>query len=275
MNDDPVADFCARHRWTGAPERLMARLCDELLEEAGCSAPVDVRLLASFRRARIEEAEQAHAGLLIPGDRGLVIRVRASDSEERRRFTVCHEICHTFLPGYQEAIETRADLDVERFDPRDPEEYLCDVGAAELLLPRRDMIPLLHAEFALDDVIALAATFRASIEATGLRCVDLSSQPVAFIVLERTPLGSGRQGLYARRSRSNGLPPIKPSTLIPDHLPLARAIDEPELAYHGDTGVFQEACVLYARSMPYERAGQKVERAIALVRPATSGPPQA
>ncbi|MGH2819385.1 MAG: ImmA/IrrE family metallo-endopeptidase, partial [Actinomycetota bacterium] len=146
---------------------------------------MDVRLLASFRGARVEEAEQPHVGILIWDGQRLLIRVRASDSEERRRFTVCHEICHTFFPGFRESPRTRTDRDVERFDPRDPEEYLCDHGAAELLLPRPWLLPSVPKDFTLDDVIEIAARSRASIEAAAQRCVDLSTRPVAVVMLER------------------------------------------------------------------------------------------
>lgn len=272
MNDDAIAAFCARHGWSGPPEELMARLCADLLREAECRVPVDVRRLASFRGARVIEAEQQPAGLLQWDASRLTIRVRASDSEERRRFTVCHEVCHTFMPGFRQTPRTRADLDVECFDRRDPEEYLCDLGAAELLLPRADIAGLLRADFTIDDILILATHFRASIEATALRCVGLSPQPVAIVVLDRAP-DSPQDGpappgsVYVRRAASVGLPEIAPGSVIAGEVPLSHVLDAGEMAYRGDAGLLAGTFAVSARSMPYVRAGQPVERALALLRP--------
>ena len=46
--DQLVRRFLDQYQWTGAPEELVVRLCEELLEEARAKVPVDVRMLASF-----------------------------------------------------------------------------------------------------------------------------------------------------------------------------------------------------------------------------------
>lgn len=265
MREEVVADFCRRYDWSKSPEGLIVHLCQDLLGQTESRAPVDVRRLASFRGARVEEAEQAPAGLLHWDGNRLVISVRSSDSEERRRFTVCHEICHTFFPGFREG-RTRTDSEVERFDQVDPEEYLCDLGASELLIPRRDFLPLLPPTFTLDDILELAPRFGASLEATAIRCVTLSRSPVAVLVLERSPTPTRLP--VVRRAASNGLPHVSLGAAIPAEIPLGQALDRNRIRYLGEAGVIPGITAVSARSIPYPRAGEEVERAIVLIRPA-------
>jgi IrrE N-terminal-like domain len=108
LPDALVQRFLDQHRWPGTPEELIIRLCEELLDESGACVPVDVRMLASFRDiSSITQQDQAEAGCIFCSGQQLVVQIRSSDSAERQRFTICHEILHTFFPGFRE--ERRAD----------------------------------------------------------------------------------------------------------------------------------------------------------------------
>jgi Zn-dependent peptidase ImmA (M78 family) len=180
-----VRPFLDQYQWTGAPEELVVRLCEELLEEAGVSVPVDVRMLASFRGiSTISQVDQAEAGCIFCAGERLLVHIRVSDSPERQRFTICHEILHTYFPGFREERRRRTDTTVGAYDRNQLEEYLCDLGAAELLLPRQLFLATLPAQPYIDDVLDLAATFTASLEATALRIVNLATVPMALVVLE-------------------------------------------------------------------------------------------
>ena len=264
MSADVLDRFCDRHGWTGPAEELMVKLCTDLLHAAETRAPVDVRLLASFRGATVRIADQPHAGhLALEGDR-LVISVRANDSEERRRFTVCHEVCHTFFPGFRQG-RLRTDPEVERFDRGDPEEYLCDLGASELLLPRADFLAQLPETFDIDDVLRLAPRFQASLEATAFRCVNLSPGPAAALVIDRAEDGAP----VVRSSMTKGFSRLARWVPVPPESPLVGALTHEQMNYIGEVGVLPGRHTVSARRLPYERAGERVERAIAILRPAS------
>jgi len=119
-----------------------------------------------------------------------VVGVRASDGVERQRFTVLHEAGHTLLPGFAEARQYRC------AGPKTRDEQLCDMAAAELLLPRRFFLSdLRDAGPGLDGVEALAADYEASIEATALRAVDLAPRRAMLLVLRvgHKPSEQGRE----------------------------------------------------------------------------------
>jgi Zn-dependent peptidase ImmA (M78 family) len=172
-------------------EAIVRRLCEDLLDEADVKPPVNVKLLASLRGiARVEERLQPWDGVLAREKGQFVVGVRASDGIERQRFTVLHEAGHTLLPGFAQSRQYRCD------GPRSRDEQLCDIAAAELLLPKRFFIPdLLEAGLGLAGVEELASLYEASIEATALRTVDLGPGPGMLLVFRvaHKPSEEGRE----------------------------------------------------------------------------------
>jgi hypothetical protein len=162
-------------------DAIVRQLSEALLDEAGLAPPIDVRVLASLRGiAEIEIADQPWAGLLRSEAGRLVVRLRGEDGHLRQRFTVLHEAVHTYLPGFAEAPQHRCDPNGKR----DRKEELCDLGASELLLPRRHFEPdLANLGFDMDAVAELADRYQASLEATAIRAVDLTAGSALFLVL--------------------------------------------------------------------------------------------
>jgi Zn-dependent peptidase ImmA (M78 family) len=286
--DALVRRFLDQHHWSRTPEELVVRLCEELLEDAGVSVPIDVRLLASFRDiAAINKVDQAEAGCIFFDGERLVVHIRGTDSAERQRFTICHETIHTFFPGFREERRTRTDRTVGTYDPSQLEEYLCDLGAAELLLPRKPFLAALPADPDLDDVIVLAEMFEASLEATAIRIVNLTAAPMALVVLEPAWKPAEQQELAWRATQPAlaGLesePPPKKLRVrwaygpqmatIPRHKsvddasPLANVLQTGGVDYQGATGLTRDIVQVSARHLPYHRGGELVDRVLVLLR---------
>jgi len=110
------------------------------------------------------------------------ICVNAKDQEERQRFTICHEIAHRILcvPSDHKALPWWS------YAKRSPEEMLCDVFAAELLLPYRLFKPMVDkAEISFGAVGDLAEHFVASLTSTGSRFATVVTAPCAFVLSEK------------------------------------------------------------------------------------------
>jgi Zn-dependent peptidase ImmA (M78 family) len=121
------------------------------------------------------------------------ICTNANDSLERQRFTVCHEIAHIRLglPSQHQ------NLPWWSYALRPLAEVLCDVFAAELLLPYDLFQPEVErVTIGLAAVDDLAERFQSSVMATGSRYAAVVSAPVAFVLSEQ---GKVR---YASRSKS-------------------------------------------------------------------------
>lgn len=122
------------------------------------------------------------------------ICVNEKDSEERRRFTACHEIAHIVLGLPSD----HSSMPWWSYAKRPKNEVLCDVFAAELLLPKQLFGPLVRDEqigfTAIDEI---AGRFMASTTATGSRYATVMGAPCAFVLSEK--------GLVRYASRSNSL----------------------------------------------------------------------
>ena len=121
------------------------------------------------------------------------ICVNEKDSEERQRFTACHEVAHIVLglPSEHSAMPWWS------YASRPKNEILCDVFAAELLLPKQLFEPLVREEqIGFSAIDELAHRFLASTTATGSRYAFVMDAPCAFILSQK---GVVR---YASRSKS-------------------------------------------------------------------------
>lgn len=169
-------------------EAAIQQLTARLLEEAGLDEPpVDLEILASFQGiASIRSCAMDSAGRLLPQNGTLVIEVNADHTEERRRFTIAHEIGHTLLPTYaRQPIDDAATGTWPESGTRWEEEYLCDVAAAHLLMDRRQVRALLDRYVLSIEVLPMAArAFRVSLHAMARQIADLGTEPIAFVVWE-------------------------------------------------------------------------------------------
>ena len=158
----------------------------ELINKVNPTAyPVSLEAYAAAIGARISED-----GDLGPDEDGwcverggkYYIRVNAHQGEERRRFTACHEMAHVVLnlPSDHTAAPSWS------YARRSPNEILCDIFAAELLLPYRLFKPLVDdCDCCLAAVDRLAKQFKASTVATGSRFATFTSAPCAFVLSEQ------------------------------------------------------------------------------------------
>lgn len=244
----------------------------------------DARLVRGI--AAISEIDQPEAGCIFCDGERLLIQLRSRDSPERRRFTICHEILHIFFPGFREERRTRIDRTVGAFDRTRIEEYLCDLGAAELLLPREPFLAALPPQPCLDDVIELAALFEASLEATAIRVVNLAAAPMALVVLEPAWKPVEQRELARRATQpalaglEGELPPKRlrvrwaygpKMTTIPKHKsiddtsPLATVLETGGVDYRGTTGLTDGALEVSARHLSYHQDGGLIDRVLVLL----------
>lgn len=107
----------------------------------------------------------------------LVIRLNANEPLARRNFTCCHEIAHTFMLD-----RTSAKFRFANCSGGSLEERLCDLAAAEMLMPERLFRPLAaKLEPGVEAVVELARRFGSSIRATILQVGYLAVWPVVFV----------------------------------------------------------------------------------------------
>lgn len=169
------------------PTILKAR---QFIRKAGImSVPVDIECLATAANAKIKVAYDLHndeSGQTFPLKGKHVIVVNGNHLEERQRFTVLHEIAHIILelPSQHHGEKLTTGV-LMRYGRRPQEEMLCDVFAAECLLPydlfSKDVSDI---DISMDAVLTLAETYKASVTSTGSRFALNANGPCAFVLIE-------------------------------------------------------------------------------------------
>ena len=175
----------SRPRVSAADREAILEAARRLLDRVGVEAPAPVGLLALARDMGITGVQyipDGPDGVLVRRESGYIIGVNAQDVPNRQRFTIAHEIAHqlvnqTLLPD-SPGIEARRTSFFKGQSSNDEMEHrverLCDIAAAELLLPER----LLQK----DDFVAsgpslvalrkVSQSYQVSPQAAGIRLIE-------------------------------------------------------------------------------------------------------
>lgn len=153
------------------------------------AAPVDFEQLATSANAKIKivhdlSDDESGQTTYIKGKH--IIIVNGNHREERQRFTVLHELAHIVLdlPSQHHGSKLTTGT-LMSYGRRPPEEILCDIFAAECLLPynlfSKDVGDV---DISMASVKELAEKYKASLTATGSRFAASANDPCAFVLSE-------------------------------------------------------------------------------------------
>jgi len=176
----------------GNPEEIIRRKSKALVHAAkrmGWSGPPYNPLeLASFRGIRSQESTglfSAEAQLTPMEGRQLLLEFNPDRSFGRRNFSISHEIVHTFFDDCYDMVHRRR-ANPRTFDPQNEVEHLCQVGAAEILMPEEDFAAdIANLPFSMRSVPELARRYGASREAAARRMLAVSGRTAALVFFSR------------------------------------------------------------------------------------------
>jgi Zn-dependent peptidase ImmA (M78 family) len=170
---------------------IIRKRAQELVAQAralGWSGPpFDPRILASLRGIDIRPdrlSPDQDAFIMPSASEQLEIVFDPARPSTRQNFSISHEISHTLFPDGYEMIRYRQ-RHRDKFDPDHELEYLCDIGASEILLPAEDFSgDLADFGFTLRSVLPLRDRYEASREALIRRMVQFDGGRSAAVFLE-------------------------------------------------------------------------------------------
>ena len=192
-----MATRLKKRRWTSAAasriveqsrsattvEEAVHATASRLLDGVSCP-PTDLDVLKN--RLNVTSVEPIRclptSGELRKRDDGFVIVYSSSLSPARRRFTIAHELGHAVF---------------ESTGPNCPRygrelERICDLLAAELLMPREVFVAQAGNNLHPGQVLRLARDFGTSVMATALRCQQLLGVSVFQVEAARVSWGYGK-----------------------------------------------------------------------------------
>lgn len=170
--------LCASVEMASDPMDAVKKRAMRLVEESGIrEPPFRPALYGSLRHVReIVQKRMEIDGRLIPISEGFRIELRGDRPHGRKNFTCAHEIVHTFFYEAAPSLKALDNHDAE-------EEFLCNVGAAELLMPAPSFRKAV-ADFELSagSVVRISELFETSVTSTVVRLNDLGIWGAKFIL---------------------------------------------------------------------------------------------
>lgn len=123
-------------------------------------------------------------GVLLRHSDGYVIKVNVTHSQVRKNFSCAHEIGHIILDEFiQQRSLSNIDFRRQVSEIGRVKERLCDIAAAELLMPQPFFSKYLSGfGVSIDSVNPLAGVFKVSVPAAVIRMCELSSEPCIAII---------------------------------------------------------------------------------------------
>jgi IrrE N-terminal-like domain len=173
-----------------AQSRALLRRC-EIAEP-----PVDLGKLAreqQIREIRIDDSVLNGELRRLKGG-GYMVRLDARDSRERRRFTLAHEIAHTFLAA-DASDQSTLNCDNEG------NEDLCNLAAAELLIPDA-LVQRYKLVFDIDSILLLTGKFSCSLEAAAWKLLNTADRKGALLLWNIQRAGSNVTARIAAMART-------------------------------------------------------------------------
>lgn len=175
-HDDPVAVII---------EKVRSVILDAI-EQGWSGPPFDPFHLAGILKIPVTPRDDVLDARLVPSGAGSRIEFNPNRPLGRIRFSLAHEIAHTLFPDYRSAIRHRGASHGDTWQA----ELLCNVAAAEILMPFGTAVELDNESMDIDNLLRLRKEFDVSTEALFLRMARRTTEPCAIFAAARvTPEG--------------------------------------------------------------------------------------
>ena len=187
-----VRAFAGESDPVGVMEEKARELVLNAMDDGWVGPPYDLMSLARWRGIDVKANGDIADARIIPksSDEGFVLEYNPGRPRGRLRFSIAHEIAHTLFADCADKIRHRNASAVEADDWQ--LELLCNIGAAEILMPLGTFADLAVSDVGVDLALELRKRFDTSVEACLLRIVKLTDQPCAVFCASRHADGSYR-----------------------------------------------------------------------------------
>ncbi len=177
----------------------------EFTEAGNTVPPLDPFALAEFRDIHVVPREDIRDARTRFIDGRFRIEFNPNRPRGRVRYSICHEITHTFFPDCKEAIRNRATHE-EMVADEWQLEMLCNIGAGELLMPFGTLPDFDDETLSIEHLMQTRKEYDVSTEALLLRVARITSGECCLFSASRKGTGETFQIDYARPSRSWRVP---------------------------------------------------------------------
>jgi O-acetyl-ADP-ribose deacetylase (regulator of RNase III) len=183
--------------------------------DAGWSGPpFDPVALAEFLKIPTTPTDAVRDARTVPaGANGVRIEYNPIRPRGRVRFSVAHEIAHTFFPDCAEQIRNRSPHTSLEGDAWQLE-ALCNIAAAEIVMPLAALELSADQHPSVEQLLQERQRFDVSTEALFIRSARVSEKPVAVFTASRTSKGRYRLD-YVIGSQTFRIPGVTAGLVLP------------------------------------------------------------
>lgn len=164
------------------PVAAIVERASRLVVESGLSnPPFSPNIYAQLRNVgQIVESDIKIDGRLVPSPPTFTIELRRDRPFQRKNFTCAHEVAHTFF-ALSPSLATGGVYPSQ--EPDAMEETLCNLAAAELLMPK-EVITAVGTDYVPrpESLLEIASLFGTSLSATAIRLMKLKIWNVGFVM---------------------------------------------------------------------------------------------
>ncbi|MEC7263985.1 MAG: ImmA/IrrE family metallo-endopeptidase [Bacteroidota bacterium] len=142
--------------------------------------PFNMSHLASLIGYKVTPNELISEARIVPDKGSFIIEYNPFQSTARTNFSIAHEIAHTLFTDCAETIRYRKNnLESGSWEL----EFLCNIGASELLLPYAEFTATANSiEPTISNIISLARDYQASVESVFLRLCSVVDYPCTMAI---------------------------------------------------------------------------------------------
>jgi hypothetical protein len=179
----------------------------DAMEKGWQGPPFDTFELAHLLGFELIPRESIRDARLIPLPRGRYrIEYNPNRPRARIRFSIAHEIGHTFFPDCNERIRNRTAK--HHMVENDWQlEMLCNIAASELLMPMASFPEIDGSKFSIDSLLHLREKYQVSTEAVLLRFIRLAKKPCAIFCASYQSIDSEKLSIdYIQLANNWSLP---------------------------------------------------------------------
>ena len=163
------------------------------MDKGWTGPPFDPVQLADHLGIAISPRHDVRDARTLPGPTGsLRVEFNPNRSSARVRYSIAHEIAHTLFPDCRDRIRQRS-LRNELQGDEWQLEAICNVGAAELLMPLGSLKSAKDSDLTLETLLALRRRFQVSMEALLIRIMRLTDAPLAMFCAARIESGQHKE----------------------------------------------------------------------------------
>jgi len=179
-----VIDFAAGTEPVAAMEAKAKNVVLHAMEKGWTGPPFDPVQLAEMLGIKVSATSEVEdARTISDGKRGLHIQYNPNRPRGRIRFSIAHEIAHSFFPDCHEQVRYRKKPDTASDEWQ--LESLCNIGASELVMPIGSNPDFHDDDISIHQVLSLRKQFDVSTEALLIRLSKLTKKPLAIFCASR------------------------------------------------------------------------------------------